>query len=202
MITCARLSVAGLSSTGLKSECAGRPAASACSACARPISPPSMVTAELSAMFCGLKGATRTPRRCRMRHRRHQHALAGVGSAALNHQAGGGGSFIVESGFVAPDFRMPTVFLRYFLAVQIPAPSGCRSPHWPASGSIDCSASRGAGIRWSVSAPWPNAVERCPESCRRVAPPAWPAGLVPAVLPLGCWSPWLIPAALPTRVGC
>ena len=35
---------------------------------ARPISPPSAVTAEFSAMFCGLKGATATPRRLRMRH--------------------------------------------------------------------------------------------------------------------------------------
>ena len=36
---------------------------------ARPISPPSAVTALLSAMFCGLNGATRTPRRCSTRHR-------------------------------------------------------------------------------------------------------------------------------------
>ena len=35
------------------------PAASACAACARPISPPSAVTEALSAMFCDLKGATR-----------------------------------------------------------------------------------------------------------------------------------------------
>src|SRR5574343_1137985 len=69
MMTWARLSVVGLSSTGLKSVWGGRPQASACSAWARPISPPSTVTAELSAMFCGLKGATRTPRRLRMRHR-------------------------------------------------------------------------------------------------------------------------------------
>ena len=43
------------------------PAASACSAWARPISPPSGVTAEFSAMFCGLKGATRRPRRASTR---------------------------------------------------------------------------------------------------------------------------------------
>src|SRR5689334_853094 len=38
-------------------------AACACNACARPISPPSTVTAALFDMFCGLNGATRTPRR-------------------------------------------------------------------------------------------------------------------------------------------
>src|SRR2546425_2061227 len=42
---------------------AGTPAASACTACARPISAPSSVTAELRAMFWDLKGATRRPRR-------------------------------------------------------------------------------------------------------------------------------------------
>jgi len=35
------------------------PAAPACAAWARPISPPSTVTAAFSAMFCALKGATR-----------------------------------------------------------------------------------------------------------------------------------------------
>src|SRR5690606_17595783 len=39
-----------------------RPQARACKACARPISPPSAVTAALLDMFCGLKGATRRPR--------------------------------------------------------------------------------------------------------------------------------------------
>src|SRR5580658_803767 len=43
-------------------------AACACSAWARPISPPSTVTALLSDMFCGLNGATRTPCRCSTRH--------------------------------------------------------------------------------------------------------------------------------------
>ncbi len=38
-------------------------AASACTAWARPISPPSTVTAALFDMFCGLKGATFKPRR-------------------------------------------------------------------------------------------------------------------------------------------
>src|SRR5258708_17509573 len=45
------------------SVCASTPAACACSACARPISPPSIVTAALFDMFCGLKGSTRCPRR-------------------------------------------------------------------------------------------------------------------------------------------
>ncbi len=40
-----------------------RPDASACNACARPISPPSSVTAALLDMFCGLNGATEIPRR-------------------------------------------------------------------------------------------------------------------------------------------
>ena len=68
-MTCAFLSVVGLSKTGLKSVCGANPQANACNACARPISPPSTVTAEFSAMFCGLNGATRTPRRLRMRHK-------------------------------------------------------------------------------------------------------------------------------------
>src|SRR5689334_1885979 len=42
---------------------AGVRAARACSACARPISPPSAVTAALFDMFCGLNGSTRSPRR-------------------------------------------------------------------------------------------------------------------------------------------
>src|SRR5947208_6059146 len=37
-------------------------AARACSACARPISPPSSVTAALLDMFCGLNGRTLRPR--------------------------------------------------------------------------------------------------------------------------------------------
>jgi len=63
MITCAPMSVEGFSNTGLKSVWGATPAAMACSACARPISPPSAVTAEFSAMFCGLNGATFSPRR-------------------------------------------------------------------------------------------------------------------------------------------
>src|SRR6478609_5808672 len=37
-------------------------------ACARPISPPSVVTAELFDMFCALNGATRIPLRANSRH--------------------------------------------------------------------------------------------------------------------------------------
>src|SRR5262249_59013523 len=41
---------------------AGTWAARACSACARPISPPSSVTAALFDIFCGLNGRTASPR--------------------------------------------------------------------------------------------------------------------------------------------
>src|SRR5258708_10497559 len=44
------------------------PHASACAACARPISPPPGQTAALFDMFCDLKGATRTPARAKARH--------------------------------------------------------------------------------------------------------------------------------------
>src|ERR1700679_3084139 len=40
------------------------PHASDCTACARPISPPSKVTQALFDIFCALKGATRTPWPC------------------------------------------------------------------------------------------------------------------------------------------
>ncbi len=50
------------------SECNGTPAASACNAVERPTSPPSSLTALFSAMFCGLNGATFTPRRASHRH--------------------------------------------------------------------------------------------------------------------------------------
>ena len=46
-----------------------RRAARACNACARPISPPSAATAALFDMFCGLKGATVSPRRTSARQR-------------------------------------------------------------------------------------------------------------------------------------
>ena len=44
------------------------PAAAACTAWARPISAPSGHTAALFDMFCALNGATRTPRRAKIRH--------------------------------------------------------------------------------------------------------------------------------------
>src|SRR5690606_2232983 len=68
MITCAPISLLGLSNTGFISVCGASLAAWACTACARPISPPSAVTALLSAMFCGLNGATATFWRASQRH--------------------------------------------------------------------------------------------------------------------------------------
>ena len=49
------------------------PAACACVTCARPISSPSRVTKELSAMFCALNGATRYPS-CFMMRRSAAHS--------------------------------------------------------------------------------------------------------------------------------
>ena len=51
------------------SETGARRAARACRAWARPISPPSAVTAALLDMFCGLKGATVSPASAKARHR-------------------------------------------------------------------------------------------------------------------------------------
>ena len=62
-MTCAPVSEDGFNSTGFMSVCGASPAAIACSAWARPISPPSEVTALFNAMFCGLNGTTRTPSR-------------------------------------------------------------------------------------------------------------------------------------------
>src|SRR5262245_26468490 len=53
---------------GLNRTLGASPAARACMACARPISPPSVVTAELLDMFCALNGATRMPLRANSRH--------------------------------------------------------------------------------------------------------------------------------------
>ncbi len=64
------------------STVAGRPAASACTACARPISPPSEATAALSAMFCALNGATRRPARA------EQPAQAGDEQALAHRRRG------------------------------------------------------------------------------------------------------------------
>src|SRR5689334_17034218 len=53
---------------GLNRTLGASPAARACMACARPISPPSTVTTELLDMFCALNGATRIPLRASSRH--------------------------------------------------------------------------------------------------------------------------------------
>src|ERR1700720_64443 len=53
---------------GLNRMLGASPAARACMAWARPISPPSVVTAELLDMFCALNGATRMPLRANSRH--------------------------------------------------------------------------------------------------------------------------------------
>ena len=60
-ITCAPVSVSGFSSTGFMCTLGGSRAARACTAWARPISPPSAATAALFDMFCGLNGATLQP---------------------------------------------------------------------------------------------------------------------------------------------
>ena len=67
--TCAPVSVCGFSSTGFMWTDGATPQARACSAWARPISPPSAVTAALFDMFCGLNGRTRRPRRVKARAR-------------------------------------------------------------------------------------------------------------------------------------
>src|SRR5271155_4448685 len=61
--SCEVMSLPGLSRIGLNRTLGARPAARACIAWARPISPPSTVTAELFDMFCALNGATRIPLR-------------------------------------------------------------------------------------------------------------------------------------------
>ncbi len=64
---CAPLSDCGFSSTGFMSVTGAVPQARACNAWARPISPPSAVTAALFDMFCGLNGRTLSP--CRVKAR-------------------------------------------------------------------------------------------------------------------------------------
>src|SRR5215472_7558913 len=59
---CAPPSDCGLSRTGFMSVTGSTPQAHACRAWARPISPPSSVTAALLDMFCGLNGRTFSPR--------------------------------------------------------------------------------------------------------------------------------------------
>src|SRR6201996_9248409 len=65
--SCEVVSLPGLSRIGLNRTLGSRPAARACIAWARPISPPSTVTAELFDMFCALNGATRIPLRANSR---------------------------------------------------------------------------------------------------------------------------------------
>ncbi len=60
-ITWLRRSEVGLSSTGFIRTEGSIPAASAWVTCARPISSPSDVANEFSAMFCALNGATFSP---------------------------------------------------------------------------------------------------------------------------------------------
>ena len=57
----------GLMRIGFIAASGSSPAAAACTAWARPISAPSRVTTEFSAMFCALNGATRTPWRANQR---------------------------------------------------------------------------------------------------------------------------------------
>ncbi len=64
---CAPLSDCGFNSTGFMSVTGAVPQARACNAWARPISPPSAVTAALFDMFCGLNGRTFSPRRVNAR---------------------------------------------------------------------------------------------------------------------------------------
>ena len=58
---CAPISLCGFNNTGFICTDGATRAARACSACARPISPPSAVTAALFDMFCGLNGLTVSP---------------------------------------------------------------------------------------------------------------------------------------------
>src|SRR6202021_2054760 len=66
--SCEVMSLPGLSRIGLNRTRGAKPAARACIAWARPISPSSTVTAELFDMFCALNGATRIPLRTSNRH--------------------------------------------------------------------------------------------------------------------------------------
>ena len=85
--TWAPVSLCGLSRTGFMSTRGSTPQARACSACARPISPPSAVTAALLLMFCGLNGRTRRPAPGEgAAQAGHQQGLAGVRAGALDHQ--------------------------------------------------------------------------------------------------------------------
>ncbi len=85
---------------------AGVRQASACRAWARPISPPSAVTAALLDMFCGLKGRTVRPRLANRRHSPATRWTCHVGTAALDHQRGHGPRLQVVS---APVNRSATL---------------------------------------------------------------------------------------------
>ncbi len=88
--TWAPVSVSGLSSTGFMWTDGGSLAARACSACARPISPPSAATAALFDIFCGLNGATLIPRRTKARQRPATSVdLPDVAAGSLDHQRDG-----------------------------------------------------------------------------------------------------------------
>ena len=67
--TWAPTALCGFRRTGFMSTVGGTRAARACRAWARPISPPSAVTAALFDMFCGLNGRTRRPRSAKARAR-------------------------------------------------------------------------------------------------------------------------------------
>ena len=67
-MTCEPISLVGFRRIGFISTDGSTPAASACTTCARPISSPSRVMNELSAMFCALNGATRSPSCRNTRH--------------------------------------------------------------------------------------------------------------------------------------
>ena len=60
-ITWEPVSFVGFNKIGFMRTDGSIPAASACMTCARPISRPSLVIKEFSAIFCDLKGATRYP---------------------------------------------------------------------------------------------------------------------------------------------
>src|SRR5260364_193312 len=59
----------GLSKIGFMSVLGSTPAAKACHACARLISPPPVATTLFNDIFCGLKGETRSPARFAKRHK-------------------------------------------------------------------------------------------------------------------------------------
>ena len=69
----------------------GMRAARACSAWARPISPPSAVTAALFDMFCGLNGRdAKAAQGEGAGEAGDDQGFADVGAGALEHQGGGG----------------------------------------------------------------------------------------------------------------